>query len=536
MSKASKRRAAAARIASPPALPQATAQTTPGGSIWYLPGSGHQAAGFSDNRGYLYWPTTDTARQMTSLTRNEILRRIQWLLVHFGFAIRMVQGPARLLGYVIPQPNCSDEEWNDLAYDALMGILSNAEIYDIAGKFDGLLGQVQDNISVFSHGDCLAVLTETTTGRARMAFYEAHQIKSGPDSSGPGWEDGVLKSRQGKHLAYSLQDGQDPTTFTIVDAQNAIYMGNFQTRGQVRALSMLTPMVLNMIDVVETRGFTKTSIKRSSQVGTVIEQDMGPSATPTNGGAGGPQYTVDAIMPNGETQPITFEMATATGSRGLALKPGQKVKVVSDDRRSPNTQAFERDVLKDCCHAADLTYEAFFDIAGITGPGIRFLNAELKRWIALKRLPQIKRVARFAVYALAKEMKAGRLRKPLLKAGENWWQRIEYLGLADMDIDGGRTAAATLTNLQSGLTTYLDQCGLDGLFWKRPEVAFMHLTAQRTAAATGIPLADLAPQVVFPQRFASTITATTTPNAEPSGPLNDKADLSDSEAEPDGQD
>lgn len=508
MTKRQKQRAQA-RSRSAPVTAQAVCDTgSDGSNVWFMGGSGYQAAGFSANRGYLYWPTTDTRRQMTGLTRNEILRRIQWLLAHFGFALRMVLGPARLLGYVVPQPNTSDDEWNDLAYDALMSIMGNAATFDAAGKFDGLSGQVMDNVSVFSHGDCLAVLTESSTGRARLATYEAHQIKCGPDSSGPGWEDGILKSRQGAHLAYSLQDGEDLAKFTIVDAQDAIYMGHFQNRGQLRALSILTPMVLNMVDVVETRAYTKTSIKRSSQVGTVIEQDMGPAATSNNGGFGNPSVPVNMLLPNGETQAVTFDLATSNGSKGLPLKPGQRIKVVTDERRSPNAKEFELDVLRDCAHAADLPFDALYDLTRLKGPGVRALNSEMKRWIALKRLPQVKRVSRFTIYALAKEMKRGALRQPRLQPGEQWWQRIEYIGMADMDIDGGRTAAATLTDLQSGLTTFLDEHGAKGAFWKRKirqainEVVFMEIECAKASEAAALPDGRITPERVFPQRFS----------------------------------
>ena len=80
------------------------------GSMFYLANGGFQSAGTSDSRGYIYWPTTDTRRQITTWTRFEVARKIQFLYNHFGFIRRLVNGMSRMLGYLTPQPDTSDEE------------------------------------------------------------------------------------------------------------------------------------------------------------------------------------------------------------------------------------------------------------------------------------------------------------------------------------------------------------------------------------------------------------------------------------------
>jgi len=168
---------------------------------------------------------------------------------------------------------------------------------------------------------------------------------------------------------------------------------------------------------------------------------------------------------------------------------------------------FERVVLTDCCHAADLDYNTLYDIAKITGPGIRFLNSALKRWVKIHRYPQIQTRHRLAVWSLAKDMKTGRLRMPVLQPGEKWWLRLEYIGLADMDIDGGRTAAATLTDLRSGQTNWLTELGSRGIFWKRgirqniAEVVFAEVECIKAEQAAGLPAGRITPERVFPDRF-----------------------------------
>lgn len=506
-SKKNRRTPVGSQTGTSPVTPSAQADVS-GGPFVLWGSSGYQAANTSPNRGYLYWPTTDTRRQMQHLTRDEILRRIQWLYAHFGFCRRIVNGMARLLGYVIPQPNSTDEEWNELAYDAIMGVMGNAMVWDAQGKFDGIIGQVQDNISVFRDGFCLGVLTETPTGRARVAYYEAHQIKNGPQCTAPQWHDGVYVGRNGQHVAYCIQDGEDPTKFEIIQAKDAIYFGRFENRGQVHSLSILVPAVLNMIDIVETRGAVKTAIKNHARLGTVIESDL-PHTPAGPGGFGGPVQSATSVLPDGTEQPINFEVATQGVSR-VPLQPGQRLKVIADDRPSQNFMEFERAVMADCLHACDLDYQTFADIGRVTGPGIRYLNSAIKRWVKIHRYNQVKNIHRLTVWLLAKEMKNGRLRAPRLQPGEQWWNRLEYIGLADMDIDGGRTAQATLTDLRSGQTTYLTELGARGVYWKRgikqsiAETAFIEHECLKAETALNLPPGRLSPERVFPDRFTAT--------------------------------
>ena len=477
------------------------------GSMFYLANGGFQSAGTSDSRGYIYWPTTDTRRQITTWTRFEVARKIQFLYNHFGFIRRLVNGMSRMLGYLTPQPDTSDEEWNELAFETFMSIAGSAMVWDQAGKFDFFSGQIIDNQSIFRDSDTLAVKTLGPGGRARMAYYESHQIVN-PPNSGTDWIDGVQVNR-GRHIAYGIKDGDDPSQVATIEAWKCIYMARFENRGQIRPLSILQSAVLNMIDVLEVRGFHKTKIKNASRMGLAIETDYNAPAGARTGGFGSPVSKVDAIMPDGSTQQIDMELVL-NGGMTPNLAPGRKVKVITDDSPSMNNQEFEKTLLKDCCNAADISYERLCDIAGITGPGIRVLNADDKRWVLLHHQQQAKRVHNQVVYTLAIEMDAGRLRQPKLKPGELWTNRFQYIGLASPDIDGGRTAQATLSDLQSGQSTWLETWGQKGVYWKKAirqgiaEVIFAQAECLRMEALAGLPSGSVTPERVFPTRFGIT--------------------------------
>lgn len=477
------------------------------GSMFYLANGGFQSAGTSDSRGYIYWPTTDTRRQITTWTRFEVARKIQFLYNHFGFIRRLVNGMSRMLGYLTPQPDTSDEEWNELAFETFMSIAGSAMVWDQAGKFDFFSGQIIDNQSIFRDSDTLAVKTLGPGGRARMAYYESHQIVN-PPNSGTDWIDGVQVNR-GRHIAYGIKDGDDPSQVLPIEAWKCIYMARFENRGQIRPLSILQSAVLNMIDVLEVRGFHKTKIKNASRMGLAIETDYDAPAGARTGGFGSPVSKVEAVMPDGSTQQIDMELVL-NGGMTPNLAPGRKVKVITDDSPSMNNQEFEKTLLKDCCNAADISYERLCDIAGITGPGIRVLNADDKRWVLLHHQQQAKRVHNQVVYTLAIEMDAGRLRQPKLKPGELWTNRFQYIGLAAPDIDGGRTAQATLSDLQSGQSTWLETWGQKGVYWKKAirqgiaEVIFAEVECRLGETKAGLPAGTITPERVFPSRFGIT--------------------------------
>lgn len=476
------------------------------GPFLLLGGGGFQAAGQDPARGYIYWPTTDTRRQITAWTRNEVARKIQFLYNHFGFIRRLVNGMATMLGYLTPQPTTSDEKWNELAFETFMSIAGSAMVWDMAGKFDFFGGQIQDNISIFRDADVLCVKTMSPGGRARMAYYEAHQFAN-PPGAGTDWLDGVQIYR-GRHIAYGIKDGDDPNQITVIEAWKCIYMTRFENRGQVRPLSILSAAVLNMQDVIETRGYNKHAIKSQSRFGTVIETDAvatAPTGTPGAPGSGA-NIAVPIRKADGTTVTMNME-AVYGGGTTPGLAPGQKMKVITDDRPSMNNQAFEEALLKDCCYTAGVSYERLCNLAGLTGPALRTLNSDEKRWVKLNHYDQSKRVHNQVIYTVALEMDAGRLRQPNLLPGENWTQSWQYIGLAASDIDGGRTAAATLTDLKSGQTTWLETWGAKGAYWKKPikqaisEIIFAEAECIRQAAAAGLPEGRVTPERVFPDRF-----------------------------------
>ena len=494
-----------------PAESQAVAS---GSSGPFLLLSGYGAANHSPSRGYLYWPTAKTRFELQPLAAEEIRRRIHWLMANFGFARRLVFGMAKTAGMITPFADTGNDEWDELVEENFLERAASPEVFDVAGKFDFWTAQYQMNVNRWKDGDCLAVPTDPEGYEGvQLAFYEGSQITDeGLDWRTAGrkrraeWWDGVKTDRFGKHTRYRVQDGNERDRFRELPARSAYYYANLESHHAVRGISILAAAVVNMVDVVETRGFTKKRLKEDANTGKVIEQDAPTVAFTGGGGIGGQVVQAAVPMPDGTTQSVNWKIASG-GGEIPTMAPGQKIRVVADDRQTPNARDFEENLLRDCTFAADQSFEALFKIADLKGPASRFVLAEIRRWVSNQMRYQARFVRWYRALHITGEIRAGRLPKPKEdKRKPLWWLRAAYIGQADLTIDEGRKGNLALVNLESGLTTWAKEWGeIGGLFWKNPirqrirEVAW----AKEQAAAKDLTLAEVFPKLAQPEPTAA---------------------------------
>ena len=438
----------------------------------FLLAADHQGAADSPLRGFVYWRSTDTRRQISRMTDREIHRRIDFLYHHYGFCRRLIHGLAKHCGILTPQPDTPDEAWNEEAWDSFLFVARSPEIYDQGGRFDFFTGQYQTNVSRFKSGRSLAVLTETESKRASHAFYESHQIDH--ESSRAGDDrivQGVDLSKFSRHLGYYLRDADNPDGKPVrYDAQDCLYFGKFDNHGQAHPMSVFAFAVANMVDVVETTGMWKAAIKSTATRGEVIEQDAATKFVQGPSGIG-TLVPVESTTSDGKKIVVQRRMVFGGGAEVVPLAPGQKMRVITDDRPTAQNLEFRRELMEDCVLGSDLPAAALMHVAGLTGPNVRFVMEDIERWILLQHLWQARKCHAIYTRVLAKEIKAGRLREPVGKDGKKvaWWrpQYVYWYGLPSMTIDRGRDARMSVIRLDTGLTTWGDEHAKEGVFWKK---------------------------------------------------------------------
>lgn len=511
MSKRSKRRQKRFAEALNPERNTQAPEDTP-----FLLMSGWGGADHSERRGFIYWHhSADSRREMPARADAEIRRRSHALYQNFGVARRIVRGSAQLVGFLTPQPSTADDAWNEEAFDYFQFSAGSPFVYDARGRYDFYTGQIATNIERAKDGRVLGVLTESPGGLARMAFYGAHQIRGGDPKRG--WEEGILTDKFDRHLAYAVSSAKNPDKGATVSARDALYFGNWDAMGRIHGLPLLSHAVANLMDVVEIDSNTKHAIKINSELGLVVETDNGPAIQLGTGGlVGVPGYrTVDVEEAsevddgNGGTETVIetvkkkISWESVVGAGGIPnLKPGQKVKVVHDERPGPNREAFTQRLIDHCIFGSDLPPAALYYLADLKGPGVRYSMEQIRRFVVLRHRQMALECRRFYVYSLAKGMKSGRLRQ----GPDGWWNKVIWLGLPDPTIDSGRDGALSVTRLESGLTTWADEWAASGEFGKSKvgqrirEVAWAKSEAIRAGKEFGV---DLSLSEVMPRMKAA---------------------------------
>lgn len=417
--------------------------------------SGYDGANRSTARGAVFWPTLDTRLELDTFSRQELTRRVRMLYANVGFVRSFIRTGADLVGWLTPQSQCEDEDWRKLAEQVFWDRCMTEEVFDLNGKFDFHAAQVMLNRCRMKDGDVLTVLSEWSNKAAAVAFYEAHQLAN-PKDANSNWRDGVLTAPGGRHLAYGLRDSQTGKV-VVIPAKDVIYYGEFDCPGHVRAVPPLAHAVNHAIDITEVWGFTKQGIKIASLLGTVIEQEKDSTPRTRQGMTGGPRVEAPA-----ETS-ARFKMSEVfAGGQVATLGPGEKIKILHDDRPSPEQRAFSADLIRDIAVGFDLSPEVVWEMGGLTGPAVRFVMERTDRWIRARRQRQRVWATRVWRYVIAKELKAGRL--PMPKKGR-WWD-LDFTAQRSLTIDRGKESTSRLNELDAGVSTWADWEEFDGRDWQ----------------------------------------------------------------------
>jgi capsid protein len=420
--------------------------------------SGYQGANHSTRRGQIWWPTLDTRQELDAFSREELMRRIRWLYGNTGLVRGFINNAADLIGWLTPQADSGDPDWDDQAEAIFRDRAGIAEAFDVSGKFDFWTAQPMLMRSALKDGDILTVLTESEGGAARVAFYEAHQLAA-PDNGGENWIDGIYTQR-GRHLAYGLRDPEKDRV-AVVSARDAIYCGEFDSPGHHRVIPKLAHAVNHAIDITEVFADLKTGIKTSALFGAVIEKQGGSPASGGKVGLPGAMANV-AAGPDGAEVPMAS--VWGTGGNVARLNPGEVLKILNDGRPHENQMEFVRALVRDMSTGYGLPAEVIHEMSRMTGPGVRFVMDIADRWIKARQKTLRNWCRRVWVYTIAKEISSGRL--PMPKDEARWWN-AKFIPLRNLTIDRGREASSRMDALDRGYDTEENyHAEMNGTYWQ----------------------------------------------------------------------
>ena len=438
------------------------------GSSYAGAGQGYDAVGSSTMRGYIYWPQMDSRKEITSYTHLEIMRRARALTENIGLAGHILECMADLLGYLTPMAATRDRNWNELANANFRDKQSMPEVFDASGKFGFWEYQLQMNEAAFRDGDILPVLTSTASNTARIVTYEAHQIRNpaGQPDAIDGWYNGVKTDAFNRHCAYSIVDPNNLERVTTIAAQDCIYYGHFKKHGTVRPVSVLRRAINHLQDIGEIVRDIKYGIKIRNQIPLSLESALGAN----NFADGATKSIVGQVrsksVPSTDGNGLAIQQKleyedVMQGGNIPRLAPGQSLKALVDVAPHPNQLGLLDWMVRDICWGCGLAPEIVWNIVALRGANNRLLNSKTQRWIGARLLRQKNFVRRYWVYAIAKELKAGRL--PVCK-DPAWW-KVTMLPQASITADRGREGKLDIDLVANQMMSLQQFFAKDGQDW-----------------------------------------------------------------------
>jgi capsid protein len=486
---------------------------TPSAMVGSFPG-----AEWSRDRGYVYFPTLESEKEVDSWSRIELMKRTRAMYNGIGYVRGLINGIARMVcgtGLAV-QPMTSSPEWNRKAQAVFARRTASREVFHLGRKYSFPASQRAVMRAMLKDGDCLGVLARTETNALRVALYEGNQIGNGSIDS-KGLVDGVRLDRHRGAVSYRAVSLAENGTQSHVDipARDSLFIADFERIGQARGVSCLYHAVNRILDRGEILAATTKGIKLSSQIGYAIETAAGsPGPQAGNLAPRRPQTTVE--LANGRK--VTLEKL-AEGGEIESLQPGQSLKIVHDGRPHQNTTNHLDALVRDVSLGTGFFPEVLYNVAGLGGANTRFVMAGTQgRVEELQETLVETYTAPVYLAHIADAIAEGEL-----EFHPEWFLHT-WLTPARLTVDFGRDGKLYIEQYKQGMVTLRTLYGWRGEEW-RPEIDdYLDERAyiKAGAAKRGLTMAE-----AMPAFFGTNVGAQPEPDADDTEDPEDDPDPAD---------
>lgn len=429
---------------------------TPSAAVGSFPG-----AQWSRDRGYVYFPTLDTEREVDSWSRTELMKKTRAMFNGIGFVRGLITGTARMVcgtGLAV-QPTTSAPEWNRKAQRVFVARTASRETFHLARKYSFSSSQRAVVRGWLKDGDILNVFARTESGALRTALYEGNQIGTGGNET-KGLVDGVHLDRHRGALGYRIvtHDSAGREHRTDVDASHCTLVTDYERIHQARGVSCLYHAVNRLLDRGEILAATTKGIKLSSHIGYAIETELGNSGPPGGPGALSPSRPEKKIeTPHG---PMKLSQFLESGQIE-ELGAGKKFKIIHDARPHPNVTTHLDGIVRDISLGTGFFPEVLWNVSGLGGANTRFVMASAQSRI--EELQEILVETYCAPIYLAHIADA--IREGELEFHPEWFLHT-WLTPARLTVDFGRDGKLHLEQYKQGHITLRTLYGYRGEDWK----------------------------------------------------------------------
>ena len=469
---------------------------------------------FNPQRMWVYSPTLDAQKELTSGSRLEMIKKATWLYNNSGLAGGAVDKIARLVGPLIPQARTKDEAWNRQAEQSFSDATRNAAFgVDVAGfvNFDQAIPLLVRQCAIA--GDVFWQRLTSASGRGLFRIIPGENVGS-PVSAAKddeGWNDGVQIGKLGKPIRYRVMKAPGSQDYNDIRSED---MGGHVRRayrvGYTRAPSWLARAANTLQDISEYLAFEKQSAKIGASMAMVI--------TSPEAGTIGLGSSLMKGSASSSAQPMTVDSLT-NGSIISQLKPGEKVESLINQHPSGNMQQFLGTLKEEIAVGLGFSSQFLFDATDAGGANQRWILEE-----AASAIDEIRDIitqsfaAPFWRFWIWNEIESGRL--PMPNDGEDWW-RVDFTPPARLSVDFSREGRLMSDLLIRGQISPQRYYALQGLDADTQETDIIRFAARRKKLVQQIAKeegVELTMVEVFPPPPGSPIAAMQEPAADLTAP------------------
>lgn len=408
----------------------------------------------SRQRGLIFFPTLDTAKEINPSNRTEVMRKARWLYNNDPFSKRCADGFARMIGWNMFQPNTPDPEWNAMVKRIAMDIAISPTRFDRTGKFNFFSYQILLSRLAIKDGDSLTAAVRAKDGLTQVKCYEAHQIGNGIGrSDDEGWFDGVRVDRQGKHRSYRVLHPDRPDNpYTLSRGLSHLFT-RYERAGQNRGISAFAPVVNYALDTREIGNDMALGIKTRNNIGFYMGRRDGADEPKLKGSKGIQtalkQYRKENsddpdIEGDEEDDVISYEDVFEGGI--IADFGDMEPKVLESAQPHENEMAFLNWRIRQKSLGFDLSPELLWDIGNLNGNTQRWLGADAQEMLETRRMENLIPFCQwwwfhFIGGLVALGPSRGGIREPKvpkeLQGYVGWWT-VDWIPRPKKTIDRGR--------------------------------------------------------------------------------------------------
>lgn len=421
---------------------------------------------FQRERSYLPGTVQDPRFDANESTRSELVRKSRWFEKNDALANRLAEVFAEFTvgAYGPPMtPASSDDEWNQRATDWLRDWNSNADINTRLG-YSGLMTTAAWRR--FFDGEFFILKTLGDTNRPRLQGIASHRVATPGDKmdqEGISIVDGVKIDSRGRPEGYFIQEGFDSDQFTFRTTNEVIHIFEPESPGQYRGLPMLTPVLndlhdfndLFMFEMIAAKVQGKDAVFLETQTG---EVPRGSFSIPSSGiNIGGTNQT-DASKALSERQALLNKVFPG---RAIAGRLGEKMNYLASNRPSVTTQWFFDYYASRVCAGTGISKLLVFPWS-IQGTVVRS-ELDLARNYFLSRFASFQSACQQIYWYV---IGSARFIDSRLADAPSDWTKVIIRPPRAVNVDVGRNSAATIAELECGLTSYEEQFAMRGLDYK----------------------------------------------------------------------